>query len=81
MILTLLTLFGLAGLLVMYKMNSRSGVLIGLIWITFPLIYYVTFWSSRYRYPMEWTLVLCSAVFVEQLWERFGKCKTKVEFT
>jgi hypothetical protein len=74
-ILAFFTLFALAGLLAMYKMNAQAGLLIGLIWISFPLVYYLTFWLSRYRYPMEWTLVLCSAVLVEQLWPRFGERK------
>lgn len=65
-----LTLFALAGLVTMYRLNARSATLIALVWITFPLIYYITYWSSRYRYPMEWTLVLCSAVLIEQLWQR-----------
>jgi hypothetical protein len=49
---------------VLVSNHHFAAWLTGLIWISFPLLYYVTFWSSRYRYPMDWTLVLCSAVLV-----------------
>jgi hypothetical protein len=71
-----LTLFALAGLWTLYKVKPQSALLISLIWITFPLTYYVTYWSSRYRYPMEWTLVLCAAAFVGSL---LGQLKPKAE--
>lgn len=77
LILAFLTLFALAGLLLMYTMNREAGLLIGVVWATFPLTYYLTYWSSRYRYPMEWTLVLCSAIIIDRLWPWFSTRKPK----
>ncbi len=34
----------------------------------FPLIYYLDQWSSRYRYPIEWIMVLSAAVALSDAW-------------
>lgn len=60
--LALVTVCAALGFIALRKLSRLAMLLIGLIWATYPLIYYVTYWSSRYRYPMEWTLVLCVAV-------------------
>jgi hypothetical protein len=53
------------GFLQLRRRSREAFWIIGLIWLTYPLLYYITFWSSRYRYPMDWTLVLCVAVFLD----------------
>lgn len=65
-----ITLFSVPGLFLVLTRTRNAGLLIGLIWMSFPLIYYVTYWSSRYRYPIEWTFVLCSAVLADAIWRR-----------
>lgn len=52
------------------KRLPGSFVLLG-IWLFFPLVYYVVYWSSRYRYPMEWTLVVAAAAALSALWSRY----------
>jgi hypothetical protein len=61
------TVLSFAGWLTLRKDNRMAAVLIGCIWLWFPLTYYIVFWSSRYRYPMEWTLLLTSAVLITRL--------------
>jgi hypothetical protein len=66
----MLTLASAAGLIVLWKQNSLAAVVLATIWVTFPIMYYFVIWSSRYRYPMEWTLILTSAVLLDYLWSR-----------
>ena len=56
------SLFALAGLVLLFGVNRDAGVLIAATWLSFPLVYYVIQWSSKYRYPMEWGMVLCVAL-------------------
>ena len=44
------------------------------IWVMYPLTYYVIQWSSRYRQPIEWTLILCASVALCEAyrWTRRG---------
>ena len=70
-----ITISSLLGFILLLSQNRLAASVIGLIWLTFPLIYYVTYWSSRYRYPMEWTLLLCSAVLFQTGWRRIRQLK------
>lgn len=63
-----LTLVAWLGWLVLWLENRRAAALLGIVWIGFPFIYYITYWSSRYRYPMDWTLLLASAVLIDSVW-------------
>jgi MFS family permease len=74
-LLAMMTVFSFAGFAVLVSGSRPAASLIGLIWISFPLIYYVTYWSSRYRYPMDWTLVLCVAVLLDAVWQRFSRMR------
>jgi hypothetical protein len=65
-----ITVFAAWGLWLLLRRRLMAGYLLAVIWATFPLIYYVVYWSSRYRYPMEWTLVLAAAVPVAQALDR-----------
>lgn len=62
------TVLSFLGFGVMTRRRPLVALLVGLIWISFPLIYYVTYWSSRYRYPMEWTFLLSLAVLLDSAW-------------
>ena len=57
----------------MRAQSPRAAALIGMVWIAFPVIYYVTYWSSRYRYPMDWTLLLATAALLDLLGKRFSR--------
>ncbi|MEO8660075.1 MAG: hypothetical protein ABI693_16510 [Bryobacteraceae bacterium] len=71
----LLTVLAWAGLWILLARKSPAGYILAVIWIVFPLIYYVVYWSSRYRYPMEWTLLLAAAVVPCALWSRYTRSK------
>jgi hypothetical protein len=66
---SLLTLFALAGWIVMLRVRREAAIHLGVILVMFPLSYYVVNWSSRYRAPMEWVLVLLAAVSIARLLE------------
>jgi len=68
----IITVTSIGGFLQLRSRNRHASFLIVLIWMSFPLIYYVTYWSSRYRYPIEWTLVLCSAALADSIWQRIA---------
>lgn len=68
----LLTVLALWGLWLLLKRKAFMGYMMAALWIVYPLIYYLVNWSSRYRYPMEWTLVLAAAVVPSTLWSNFG---------
>lgn len=57
-----LTLLAIAGLVVMWRRAHPGFTLTTLIWTTYPMLYYVIQWSSRYRQPIEWSLILCASV-------------------
>ena len=69
----LLTVLAWAGLWILIARRSPAGYILAIIWIAFPPIYYVVYWSSRYRYPMEWTLLLAGAVVLSALWSRYAR--------
>jgi hypothetical protein len=66
-----LTITSAIGLILLWRENPRAGVLIAVVWIAFPLVYYITIWSSRYRYPMEWTMLLATAALLDRLGRHF----------
>jgi hypothetical protein len=69
-ILAVVTILAFLGFWLLRSSNRLAAKLLGLIWLSFPLVYYITYWSSRYRYPIEWTLLLCMAVALNQGWKQ-----------
>lgn len=65
--LSVLSLFGLTQL---YRTNRTIAVLFSLCWLCFPLVYYIVQWSSRYRYPIEWQLIVCASMAISSMWRR-----------
>ena len=57
-----LTLASMIGLFLLYFRHRAATLLILGIWLLSPPLYYLTLWSSRYRYPINWTLLLTAAV-------------------
>ena len=60
--LLVLTLLAWTGLWLMFRLQPLVAWLFLLTWITFPDVYYIVQWSSRYRYPMDWQTLLCASV-------------------
>jgi hypothetical protein len=58
------TLTAFAGLYLMRGQSPMAAWMIGTCWLLFPLIYYLAAWSSRYRYPIEWTMMLAASVAI-----------------
>jgi hypothetical protein len=65
----ILTLLAIAGWLRLRAISPPAAGLIGIIALWFPLIYYLVNWSSRYRMPMEWALVLPAGVALGWIYE------------
>jgi hypothetical protein len=61
-----LTLVSIAGLYLLYFRHRAAALLILGIWLLYPPVYYIMLWSSRYRYPINWTLMLTAAVAISQ---------------
>ena len=62
--LALFTLLAFAGLLFLAQMESPAFWFTAVIWTTYPLTYYIIQWSSRYRQPMDWSMVLAAGVAI-----------------
>ncbi len=56
------------GLLRMLRRHRFAGLLFLGDWVAYPLTYYVISVSGRYRYPMEWTILLLSCYAVWEWW-------------
>jgi hypothetical protein len=56
------TLVSMIGLYLLYFKHRVAALLILSMWLFYPPVYYVMVWSSRYRYPINWTLLLTAAV-------------------
>jgi hypothetical protein len=69
----LLTLLAIGGWIMLFRVRRHAALLLGVILLMFPLAYYVVNWSSRYRAPMEWVLVLLAAVSISTVTEWIGR--------
>jgi hypothetical protein len=63
----LLTLVSAAGLYLLYVKHRPAALLILGIWVLYPPVYYIMLWSSRYRYPINWTFLLTAAVAISHV--------------
>ncbi|HYW45738.1 MAG TPA: hypothetical protein VE959_22935 [Bryobacteraceae bacterium] len=68
-----LTLLAFAGLWLLFRSQPPVAWLFLLTWVTFPDVYYVIQWSSRYRLPMDWQLVLCASVTLGAAWSLIAR--------
>jgi hypothetical protein len=57
-----LTLLAFAGLWLMFRLQPIVAWLFLVTWITFPDVYYIVHQTIRYRYPMDWQLLLAASV-------------------
>ena len=63
----MITLLGWAGFLFSYRTHQLSSIMIAVLWIVYPLIYYVMQADPRYSYPIYWTLLLMAGVSILRL--------------
>jgi len=63
------SILALSGLVLLFRVQRLAAVLFALVWLSYPLVYYIVQWSSRYRYSMEWQLIVCVAVTLETLFQ------------
>ena len=61
------TLLSMIGLYLLYLRHRAAALLILAIWLLYPPLYYIVLWSSRYRYPIDWTLLLTAAISVDHV--------------
>ena len=66
--LSILTSAAFVGLVILARRRSPAFAIVTVIWLSYPLLYYVIQWSSRYRLPIDWTLLLSAAVAVHAMW-------------
>ncbi|MBV9499426.1 MAG: hypothetical protein JO138_08620 [Acidobacteriaceae bacterium] len=75
----LLTILGLAGLVLLFQQRARSAWLFAGIFIAYPAVYYLLQASPRYRLPVEPFLFLLAAnvfwTFAVKLRMRLGKAR------
>jgi hypothetical protein len=63
------TLTSLCGWIILWRSRQiDAATTIGCLWLCFPAMYYIFVWSSRYRYPIEWSLLATTAVFLDWVW-------------
>jgi hypothetical protein len=63
-----ITLLSFAGVWLMIRMNS-GGYVISITWLVFPLLYYVSPFEARYRYPIFWTSLLPAGYALVRIWQ------------
>ena len=59
-----LALLSMTGLYLLFLRNRTAALLILGMWILYPPVYYIVFWSSRFRYPLNWTMLLTAAIAI-----------------
>jgi hypothetical protein len=59
-----LTAAAFAGLIVLWRQKRQLAQMLAGILLVYPIVYYLVNWSSRYRAPIEWILILLAAVLV-----------------
>jgi 4-amino-4-deoxy-L-arabinose transferase-like glycosyltransferase len=62
----LITLFALLGLALCPRRYPFAGLLLGIVLLTYPLVFYINFVEPRYRYPLHpICLILAGVFFIE----------------
>ena len=56
-----LTAMALAALVMIRGSHRVAFRMIAAIWIMYPLVYYIVQWDNRYRYPIDWTMLLLAS--------------------
>ncbi len=66
-LLGLVTALALTGLFFTWRVDALSAKIVMVIWLVFPLVYYVIQFDRRYRHPVEWTLLLMGTFGIQAL--------------
>ena len=66
------TIIAVIGLYLLWGQHRVAAVLILSMWLCYPPVYYVMVWSSRYRYPLNWSMLLTVAVAMNYAWTKFS---------
>ena len=53
-----LTLMAFYALYLAIHRRTEAGWLLGILWLTYPLIHYLLLITSRYRCPLDWSILL-----------------------
>jgi hypothetical protein len=64
------TLLAFGGLWFLWRQSLPAGVIVAVLWASYPLIYCLIQWSSRYRQPIEWSLALCAGAALSAIFPR-----------
>jgi hypothetical protein len=70
LLLAAFTLLGGVGILMVVRSNHGLAASLGVILLSYSLVFYLVQWSSRYRYPVEWLLLLLVSVGIVDLAKR-----------
>lgn len=57
-----ITLLAWAGFLLSYRTHWLPAIIVGTLWIVYPMIYYLVQADPRYPYPIYWTLLLMASL-------------------
>ena len=66
MALAVFTLLAFVGLNLLWRLGSPAFAITAVIWAMYPVLYYLIQWSSRYRQPIDWSLILCASVVMHE---------------
>ncbi len=51
----------MAGLHQTFRSQPLRAKIVALIWVVYPLVFYIVQFDRRYRHPIEWTFLLMAA--------------------
>jgi hypothetical protein len=64
---------GPAGLILLWKKEKMPAAMLMVVLAFYPLVYYVMQSFERYRYPIEWAIVLLAVHTLNESWLRFRR--------
>jgi hypothetical protein len=68
-----LTFFALMGFWVCFRKHRFAFLMLAIILLTYPLIYYVSVFDPRYRYPLHPITLLLASVFFTAMAQKFWR--------
>lgn len=72
----LMTLLSAPGLIILYRRDVKSAAILMSCLVVFPLVYYISEFDARYRYPIMWITFLLGALPItacsKRLWGTFA---------
>jgi hypothetical protein len=67
-----ITVLGLVGLVIVWRRDPQAGGVFWSLLLGYPLVYYLVQTDSRYRYPIDWSLLFLAAYAIGELGSRVG---------